>query len=161
MLTPKKTATPRQHSWRGRKNDVRCRHCGMVRAHIVGDQWVCQTKDGKALQGSDHACPPVVPTMVDHFRNARQAAIDATKGLRDEGTCNFDSLAVKSTKETRDALQGAVLRFHQGSGRMWRGYVLVEPPVAGQGYVRTRQAEVMERLLKAQGVEVTVYYQMD
>lgn len=99
--------------------------------------------------------------VVEHFRNARQAAIEATAGLRDEGTCNFDSLAVKATKATRSALQEVGMPFHQGSGRWWRSYLLVEPPVAGQGYVRTRQAEVMEKHLKAQGIEVTVYYQMD
>lgn len=49
---------PRRHSWRGRKHDVKCRHCGMTRKHLGGGVFACQTKDGKALVGSVHECPP-------------------------------------------------------------------------------------------------------
>lgn len=48
----------RNHSWRDRKNDVKCRKCGMNRKYIGGGAWISSDKDGKALVESEQTCPP-------------------------------------------------------------------------------------------------------
>jgi hypothetical protein len=104
----------------------------------------------------------VIRKLWQDLSGAKTAALQAAKG-DDGGSCNFDACALKGGADVGRALRLAGLTSRSGSGRLWRGYWLIDPPppVNGQAAVRTRQAEAMEKHLKALKYEVTVYYQAD
>lgn len=88
------------------------------------------------------------------YQAARDLAEKAIAGMKDEGTCNFDSVALFGVRKDvfgKDAY-----------ATTWRGRkcFLITPP-GGQAGTRTKAAGVMTDFLKARGWEVVTYYQMD
>lgn len=120
---------------------------------------------------------PKMAKLIAALYAAKRAAIAVVNSkLEDGGTSNFDSLAIgfaskkasresdtAVTKEEVDiALKHVGLRGRIGCGKMWRNTFLVSPVIGGyQGYVRTKQAEVMAKVLEDLGYKTVVYYQMD
>lgn len=84
----------------------------------------------------------------------------------DGGTCNFDSPAIDYRKMhmskagAQKAIEDAGLRSFEW--KSWGGIRLVICGIGkGQGNRNTRMAEAAEKSLKASGIEVYMYYQMD
>jgi hypothetical protein len=97
--------------------------------------------------------------------DARRAALTATNGENDGGTCNFDAAAIRipgsNTAKVQQAFAKADLHATlRGSGD-WAGYWLISSPVGGQGNLRTRAAEAIQQTLHERGWLTTTYYQLD
>lgn len=89
------------------------------------------------------------------------AMLDDTE---DGGTCNFDMVTLK-IKIPKKFIQYIYVKlekmYARDWGRLWRGYYLVDIPLSGQGYRRTRMAEAACQALKDAGYDARVYYQCD
>lgn len=82
----------------------------------------------------------------------------------DGGTCNFDMVTLK-IKIPKKFIQYIYVKlekmYARDWGRLWRGYYLVDIPLSGQGYRRTRMAEAACESLKAAGYNAMMFYQCD
>jgi len=97
------------------------------------------------------------------LKKAKEAA-QAYANTEDGGTCNFDSPAIDYRKmhmskaKAEEAITAAGLRCFEWNS--WAGKRLVVCGI-GSGQGRTRMAEAAYESLKADGIAVTMYYQMD
>lgn len=89
------------------------------------------------------------------------AMLDDTE---DGGTCNFDMVALK-IKIPKKLTQYISVKLEKilarNWGRLWKGYYLVDIPLSGQGYRRTRMAEAACQALKDAGYDAMMFYQCD
>ncbi len=79
----------------------------------------------------------------------------------DGGTCNFDAPEVCIPRGRLKKVEALAEAVGLGAFKSDNGYFVFSVPVGGQGYVRTRQAEVMSKVLKEHGFTASVYYQAD
>ena len=89
------------------------------------------------------------------------AMLDDTE---DGGTSNFDmvTLKIKIPKKFIQYISVKLEKMYARDwGRLWRGYYLVDIPLSGQGYRRTRMAEAACGSLRAAGYDAQMYYQCD
>lgn len=94
---------------------------------------------------------------------AQRAAYEAEK-LNDEdgGSCNFDTVVLKTKGVPAKLLSGLDIKIDRITGeRFWKGYSFVWFETHGQGNLRTRMAEAACNKLKELGYDVTMYYQLD
>lgn len=104
-------------------------------------------------------------TLTAALEKAKTAA-QAFASSEDGGTCNFDSPAIDyramhmSKAKAAEAIQAAGLRSFE-----WKGFggmrLVVCGMGEGQGNRQTRMAEAAEKSMKADGIAVSMYYQMD
>lgn len=103
----------------------------------------------------------------EHLTDALEKAANAAQPLgftEDGGTCNFDALELSLPRWNEEAVMNAV---HAAGLTGFKTTVLrcpvfvIDPPVGRQGNARTRQAEKMRDVMKAEGFDASVYYQMD
>lgn len=96
--------------------------------------------------------------------DAVSKAVDDALFEQDEGTCNFDSMALFlpnwNEQKVCDSAERAGVRAFKTD---WAGKTcfLFSVPIASQGDRRTIQAEAMCKHMKSAGYEAHVYYQMD
>jgi len=81
----------------------------------------------------------------------------------DGGTCNFDSLMLYLPRwevaKVKLAAEAAGIFASKCYG--YKSTFTFSVPVGAQGYARTRQAEVMDRVMKDLGYDSGVFYMMD
>jgi len=100
--------------------------------------------------------------------NAKAAAYRALgdyknkHGYHDNGTCNFDRVAIPGGKRMLKLVEQSDLDGRLRTSGLWKGYVLVSAPAWYQGSFNTVQVEAMAKTFKTGGFpNTTVYYQMD
>lgn len=101
-------------------------------------------------------------SLVDTMTKAKQAAA-ALQGTKDEGTFNFDSCVIfvgRQAKGLTKALMEAGVHHHEGH---WFGRKVLFTNFEGEGNCsrRTSMAEAAYKVMKAAGLDVQMYYQMD
>ena len=85
-----------------------------------------------------------------------------TRLPHDNGTCNFDSVALFGVRPSELlTLRKAKLPGARESKWMGRKCLLITPPVAGQASRRSHAARQMAEFLRLRGWDTAVYYQMD
>lgn len=90
---------------------------------------------------------------------AREAAVEAAKDVKDEGTCNFDHCRLRFPRlrsETVEAV-GGLRRVFGGV----TGTYQVENPIPAQAHQRTVQADTICKMMKERGYDAYVFYMMD
>lgn len=97
---------------------------------------------------------------------------EARKAIENEpdvGTCNFDAVFVpvgkgqqlgRKSGKFEDALSAAGFTCFFHDGRIRRGYIL-GIGLGGQGYTRTKAAEVVNQTLQSKGHNTSMWYQVD
>jgi hypothetical protein len=113
---------------------------------------------------------PDLTKLTTDLRDAREAG-RAAMGTDDGGTCNFDSLLIRTGRGRRfqrksPALQAAIVESGVSCDAIdygWRGkgYMIRLNVGWGQGMTRTRACEAAAKLLQARGWDVSVWYQAD
>ena len=95
---------------------------------------------------------------------ANHEAIILTIGMDDGGTCNLDSVFLRlpryNEEKTLAAIQAAGLH---GYKTKWFGSVgyMLNPNVGGQGNLRSKGMEIMQKHLQNKGYDASGFYQMD
>ena len=110
-------------------------------------------------------------TTIEQFERdlfaAQRSAFEAEKlNSEDGGTCNFDTVVLKTkgvpAKVLNEASGLTGIRFDRITGeRFWKGFSFVWFETHGQANLRTRMAEAAYNTLKKMGYHVNMYYQMD
>lgn len=94
---------------------------------------------------------------------AKEAAMLFSE-VDDGGTCNFDAPTLRLERwkktEIEEAITGAGLRYFEHRLFGIKYYVICGGTY-GQGNRRTAMAEAMSKILKNEGYEASMYYQMD
>jgi hypothetical protein len=102
--------------------------------------------------------------LTEDLKWARKCAVIAEANVEDSGTCNLDDLMLElpkaSEKKVMTAIEAAGLRGYK-TRFMGTPVFLIGPPMPGQAYKRTAQAEAMSRHMSKQGWISSVWYQMD
>ncbi|TCL40021.1 hypothetical protein EV210_101221 [Anaerospora hongkongensis] len=94
---------------------------------------------------------------------ARLAAIDAMPG-DDGGSCNLDTLVLRVPKGREKLVLKAIKAagLHCRGKSDWLGpCYFVSGPTGGQGNGRTRTVTAMEKSLKGNGWDASVFYKVD
>ena len=94
---------------------------------------------------------------------AQRNAFEAEKlNNEDGGTCNFDTVVLKTKGVPAKLLSGLDIKIDRITGeRFWKGFSFIFFDVRGQANLRTRMAEAAYNTLKGLGYDVNMYYQMD
>lgn len=103
----------------------------------------------------------------NHLMWAQQDAFEAENlNNEDGGTCNFDTVVLKTkgipAKVLQEVTELTGIKFGKITGsRFWKCCHFIWFETHGQGNLRTRMAEAAYKTLKELGYEVNMYYQMD
>lgn len=106
-------------------------------------------------------------TTIERFERdlfaAQRSAFEAEKANNEDGgTCNFDTVVLKTKGVPAKLLSGLDIKIDRITGeRFWKGYSFVWFETHGQGNLRTRMAEAAYNTLKKMGYDVKMYYQCD
>ncbi len=79
----------------------------------------------------------------------------------DGGSCNFDAPEVCIPRGRLAKVEALAKAVGLSTFKSDNGYFVFTVPFGGQGFVRTRQAEAMAKVLKEHGFTTSVYYAMD
>ena len=84
----------------------------------------------------------------------------------DGGSCNLDSPLVKLERVNPDKLrklnEDFEVNVHSVRGSSWwKGFFYLGIPLSGQGFRRTKMAEVIRDVLERNGFQAAVYYCME
>ena len=98
------------------------------------------------------------------IRKAAEAA-QVVATIDDGGTCNFDCAYIRvpgmREQQAKAIEEASGLHLHLYTYR-WHGRILqLTGGLSGQGARRTKMAEAMCASLRADGVDASMYYQMD
>lgn len=84
------------------------------------------------------------------------------KDYDDGGTCNFDTPIIKLPDGIKPKdVGGLEWKVEKIGGKFWKGWYFVFTDLRGQGNRRSKMAETVAKILKQEGIEAMVYYQMD
>ena len=94
---------------------------------------------------------------------AQRNAFEAEKlNSEDGGTCNFDTVVLKTKGISSKLLNGLDIEIDRITGEcFWKGFSFVWFETHGQANLRTRMAEAAYKTLKELGYEANMYYQAD
>ncbi len=97
---------------------------------------------------------------IDQIKTARYLANEAITNIKDDGTCNFDSVDVM--KEKWFTYEEMVQMFNECglSAYKHQGCVRV-CGIGGQAYKRQVWAETFSKELSEQGFKTSMWYQLD
>lgn len=100
--------------------------------------------------------------LAEDLAKAAEAA-RMTVPPEDGGTCNFDSLMLYLPRweAAKVKLAAEAAGIYAGKCCGYKSTFTFSVPVFAQGYARTKQAEVMDRVMKDLGYESGVFYMMD
>lgn len=81
----------------------------------------------------------------------------------DGGTCNFDTVALfgRKTKAVEQVFADLGIRASRMTSGIWKGSWLLSLGYKGQANLRTKGVHAARNVLKAHGLNVSCFYQMD
>lgn len=98
--------------------------------------------------------------MFERALNAAKNEMLKYSDTEDGGTCNFDTPVVR-IKASEKMMSQSDYRIVKVDEKGWKDCWFVFLPLMGQGNRRTRMAEAAAEVLRCNGFDAMVYYQMD
>lgn len=102
--------------------------------------------------------------LVKDLSTANQLANDSIKNMDDGGTANLDCVFLRIPRAREDKVLEAIKKagLYCSSRTKWigSGYMII-PTGVGQGNTRYKGVEVMAKVLKDFGWDVSIYYRVD